>query len=168
MSNITGPFEVNHVIPTMEVQTQYQDPMNASVYLPLTTGRHSTLNVDLSVAGANYYYVSDQGTGVDNELYYSSIIVTSSEGFQTAQKLWQVRKRCVNGSAQFSDISINKSSSGLKFNFTQTLPYYPWDRWPPIYQEQFYYYFSNVVYLPFPSANRSPGVAYTNILVFEG
>ena len=46
-----------------------------------------------------------------------------------------ILKQCSGGTATFMDVRIMTEAMDIQLNFTQTIPYHPWKRWPPVYND---------------------------------
>ena len=162
-----GNVNVNEPM-SFTVQTMAEDPNNPGSYIALTTGRHSTLNVDLTIAWDDKeFYVFFPANINLNQIYKSAYTLAGDEVNENGLLDLAVRKRCVNGAANFDNIVVVDEAIEIHLNFTQTLPYYPWERWPPIYND-------SVVITPYWSTystsdgNNSPGVALTPAINVTG
>lgn len=133
-SSIPSFVYVNEPI-TVTVQTLARDP-NTGALIPLTTGRHSTLHVDLTVSWEHKsFYRFFPSSANFNEIYYSNVTLASVDAFLNGYYDTVIRKRCSGGTATFTDVRIQNIYSGVTLNVTQILPYDPWERWPPVYND---------------------------------
>lgn len=131
---ITSPAQGNVVVNepmAFTVQTMTEDPSNPGTYIALTTGRHSTLNVDVTISWeTKVFYMFLPASFNINELLSSQYTLAGTDVTKNGNLDLRVRKRCVAGAATFTDIRVIDEAMNIRLNFTQTLPYYPWERWP--------------------------------------
>lgn len=121
---------------TFTVQTMAEDPSSPGTYINLTSGRHSALYVDLGIAWDTKEFYVYYGSDVNfNELYTTTHILGGSDVSENGNFDLTIRKRCSSGTATFSDVRILTEATNIHLNFTQTLPYYPWERWPADYND---------------------------------
>ena len=154
-----GDVVVNEPM-TFTVQTMTEDPSNPGTYIPLTTGRHSTLNVDITISWEfKVFYMFVPASFNINELLSSQYILAGADVTKNGNQDLRVRKRCIAGAATFTDIRVIDEALNMQLNFTQTLPYYPWERWPPIYNE-------TIVTTPSLTINTLPDETFSPAVVF--
>lgn len=138
---ITTPAQGNVFVNepmTFSVQTMAEDPSNPGTYIALTTGRHSVLNVDLTISyDSKHFYFFFPANINFNQIFNTTYILAGSDVERNGKQDLRVRKQCVNGAATFDDIRIITEAVDVRINLTQTLPYYPWERMPPIYNDSY-------------------------------
>ncbi len=130
-----GNVDVNEPM-TFTVQTMAEDPSSPGNYIALTTGRHSVLHVDLSIAWDEKEFYVYHGADVNmKELLRSTHILGGADVITDGNFDRSIRKQCSSGTATFTDVRILTAGTHIHLNFTQTLPYYPWERWPADYND---------------------------------
>lgn len=154
---------------TFSVQTMAEDPTNPGSYIPLTTGRHSTLNVDLTISyDSKVFFIFVPPTRNVREIYLSSYTLAGPDVTQNGRMDLHIRKQCSSGAATFNNVSIATAASAITLNFTQSLPYYPYERWPPNYNDSvqvmntWFYHTISV------NTTQPPGVAVTSQFAVNG
>jgi len=145
------------------VQTKAEDPSTPGTYIDLTTGRHSTLTVDLTIAyDEKRFYIFFPGGNFNlNQIAFSTYNLAGTDVEENGKLDRRVRKKCVNGAATFNDIRITTTAVDIRLNFTQTLSYYPWERWPPIYNGTTILDWTTFTLYSLSDGENSPGVALT-------
>lgn len=128
-----GNITVNHPM-TFTVKTIAEDPDNPGTFLDLTTGRHSALNVDLTISwdSKRFYFYFPANFNI-NQLYSSQFMLGGTDIMQNGRFDTVIRKQAVGGVATFSDVRITTEATDVRLNFTQTLSNAPWERRPPVY-----------------------------------
>lgn len=117
-------------------QTLAQDPDDPTNMIPLTQGRHSSLNMDLTIGWEfKRFYIFFPPSINLQELKTSNLTLASEGARVNGYYDIVVRQRCVLGQATFNDIRILNASSNVVINITQLLPYDPWERWPAWYND---------------------------------
>ena len=155
-----GDVVVNEPM-TFTVQTMTEDPANPGSYIPLTVGRHSTLNVDLTISWEfKVFYMFLPASFNLNEILSSQYTLAGADVTKNGNLDLRVRERCVNGFTTFTDIRLIEQAVNMRLNFTQTLPYYPWERWPADYNETIHTSPSLTMYTT-PEETFSPAVVFT-------
>ena len=122
---------------TFTVQTMAVDPADPNSFIPLTDGRHSILNVDLTIAYdyKSFYIYFPSGNFNFHQLASSTYTLGGADVTENGYFDLVIRKQCSSGLATFSDVRIMTEATDIQLNFTQTIPYHPWERWPPVYNE---------------------------------
>jgi hypothetical protein len=122
---------------TFTVQTMAEDPANPGTFIPLTTGRHSILNVDLTIAydWKQFYIYFPSGNFNFHQLASSTYTLGGADVMENGYFDLVIRKPCSAGMATFTDVRILTEAMDVQLNFTQTIHYHPWERWPPVYNE---------------------------------
>ena len=122
---------------TFTVQTMAVDPTNPMSFIPLTTGRHSILNVDLTIAydWKKFYIFFPNGNFNFHQLASSTHTLGGADVTENGYFDLVIRKQCSSGTVTFTDVRILTEAMDIQLNFTQTIPYHPWERWPPVYNE---------------------------------
>ena len=150
---------------TFTVQTMAEDPNNPGTYIALTTGRHSILNVDLTIAYdfKDFYIYFPSGNFNFHQLATSTYTLGGADVTENGYFDVVVRKQCSSGAATFSDIRILTEATDIQLNFTQTIPYHPWERWPPVYNESWVLDWTTWTQKTYVADSMySPAVAFTN------
>ncbi len=162
-----GNVDVNEPM-SYTVQTMAEDPSSPGSYIALTTGRHSALIVDLSIAWDEKEFLVYYGSATNfNEIYRTTHILGGADVSKNGLFDLAIRKQCSSGTATFTDVRVLTEATHIHLNFTQTLPYYPWERWPPDYTD-------NVVltaywtYYSTSDGTIPPGVALTPAINVTG
>ena len=119
------------------VQTMAVDPTNPNRFIPLTTGRHSILNVDLTIAydWKQFYIFFPSGNFNFHQLAMSTYTLGGADVKENGYFDLVIRKQCSSGTVTFTDVRILDEATDMRLNFTQTLSYHPWERWPPVYND---------------------------------
>ena len=133
-STLPGNVEVNEPM-SFTVRTLAEDPDNPGSYIVLTTGRHSALYIDATVAWDWKEFAVMAPNFNPNQLISSDVTLGGTDVSQNGILDLVSRKQCVGGVATFDDIRVLNAVEDVQLNFTQSLPYYPWERWPPVYNE---------------------------------
>ena len=161
VSVVNSSVEVNQPL-SFTVQTMADDPSSPGTLIPLTSGRHSALYIDLTVAwDFKKFYIIFPGNLNFFQIFSTEVTLDGSEVGENGRLDYTIRKQCVNGSATFSDVRILEEVTNLQLNFTQTLPYYPWERVPPNYNETIMYDFDAMVFMTSAAESYSPAVVFT-------
>lgn len=127
-----GNVAVNHPM-TFTVRTLAFDPDVPGV-VGLTTGRHSALNVDLTISwDSKKFYLYFPANFNLNQLISSEFVLGGTDAMQNGRFDTVIRKQAVGGVATFSDVRILTEATDIRLNFTQTLSNAPWERRPPDY-----------------------------------
>ena len=128
-----GTVTVNHPM-TFSVKTLAYDPDNNTMMINLTTGRHSILNVDLTISwdSKRFYFYFPANFNI-NQLYHTDAQLGGTGSMQNGRFDTVIRQQAVGGVATFSDIRILTEATNIRFNFTQTQSNPPWERRPPVY-----------------------------------
>lgn len=128
-----GSITVNHPM-SFTVKTIAEDPANPGTFIDLTAGRHSALNVDLTVSWdtKRFYFYFPANFNV-NQLYSSSYMLGGTDIMENGRFDKVIRKQAVAGVATFTDVRITTEATDIRLNFTQTLSNAPWERRPPVY-----------------------------------
>ena len=150
---------------TFTVQTMYEDPANPGTYLPLTDGRHSILNVDLTIAYdfKTFYIYFPSGNFNFHQLASSTYTLGGADVMENGYFDLVIRKQCSSGAATFSDVRIMTEATDIQLNFTQTISYHPWERWPPVYNESWVLDWTTWTQKTYVADSMySPAVAFTN------
>ena len=157
-----GTVSVNKPM-TFIVQTMAEDPFSPGSYISLVSGRHSTLNVDLTISydEKRFYIFFPSGNFNWNQIASSRYNLAGIDVEENGLLDRIVRKRCSLGTATFDDIRITTEAMNVQLNFTQTLPYYPWERWPPIYNGTTILDWTTFTFYSVSDSEMSPGVALT-------
>ena len=157
-----GTVSVNNPM-TFIVQTMAEDPLSPGSYIPLVSGRHSTLNVDLIISyDEKRFFIFFPGGNFNwNQIASSRYNLAGTDVEENGKLDRRVRKRCALGTATFNDIRITTEAVNVQLNFTQTLPYYPWERWPPIYNGTTILDWTTFTFYSVSDDEMSPGVAIT-------
>ena len=102
--------------------------------MPLTTGRHSALNIDLTVSwdSKKFYFYFPANFNI-NQLYSSQYTLGGTDVTETGRFDRVIRKQAVAGEATFTDVRITTEATDVRLNFTQTLANAPWERRPSEY-----------------------------------
>ena len=165
MLNITSPTPTSLFVNepfTFTVQTLAEDPDNNGSYIPVTIGRHSTLNIDMTISWDHkLFHLGMHPTANFHYLLRSDCVMAGPGVTPNSRNDLRVRKRCVNGEASFPDIRVASVCSNITFNFTQTLPYYPWERWPPQYNDNIIFDIPKLGMYTKAAKNMATGVAIT-------
>ena len=128
-----GPVTVNHPM-SFSVKTVAEDPGSPGTFIDLTTGRHSALNVDLTISwdSKRFYFYFPANFNV-NQLYSTSYMLGGTDAMQNGRFDVVIRKQAVAGVASFTDVRITTEATDVRLNFTQTQSNAPWERRPPVY-----------------------------------
>ena len=119
------------------LSTMYEYPLGSGNFSQLTEGPHSSLHIDCYV----HYKFKLVYKGRDKGGNYHKILETDvtlgGNGVRENAKFdLMIRKQAVAGVAVFDGIRILDVMDSVQLNFTQTLPFYPWERRPFSYTEQ--------------------------------
>lgn len=127
-----GTVMVNHPM-IFAVQTIANDPDDVGT-IPLVTGRHSALNVDLTISwdSKRFYFYFPANFNV-NQLYSTSYMLGGTGAEQNGRFDTVIRGQAVNGLTTFEGIRITTAATDVRLNFTQTQSNAPWERRPPVY-----------------------------------
>lgn len=126
-------MSVNHPM-TFTVKTIAEDPSNPGTYIDLTTGRHSILNIDLTISwDSKKFYLYFPANFNVNELFSSSYMLGGADVMENGRFDRVIRKRAVGGVATFTDVRITTEATDIRLNFTQTQSNFPWERRPSVY-----------------------------------
>jgi hypothetical protein len=151
---------------TFTVQTMAVDPANPTSFIPLTTGRHSILNVDLTIAynWKQFYIFFPSGNFNFHQLASSTYTLGGADVMENGYFDLVIRKPCSAGMATFTDVRILTEAMDVQLNFTQTLSYHPWERWPPVYNDAWVLDWSSWTQKTYVDDDSltSPAVAFTN------
>lgn len=150
---------------TFTVQTMAVDPANPNSFIPLTTGRHSILNVDLTIAYdcKKFYIFFPSGNFNFHQLASSTHTLGGADVIENGYFDLVIRKQCSSGTATFTDVRILDEATNIQLNFTQTLSYHPWERWPPVYNDAWVLDWSTWTQKTYVADSlTSPAVAFTN------
>lgn len=128
-----GTVTVNHPM-TFTVRTIAEDPNNPGTFITLTSGRHSALNVDLTISWdtKRFYFYFPANFNV-NQLYSSQFTLGGTDIMQNGRFDTVIRQRAVAGVTTFTDVRITTEATNVRLNFTQTLSNAPWERRPAVY-----------------------------------
>ena len=161
-THIPSQLYVNEPL-TIVAQTLARDPDDPDSLIPLTEGRHSSLNMDLTIGWEfkKFYIFFPASTNLQ-ELKVSNITLASRDAVVNGLYDIVVRKRCVMGQATFEDIRIIDVYSNVVINITQLLPYDPWERWPPLYNDTIVHY--DGIYFNTNDSSDSPAVAISRTI----
>ena len=165
---ITSGSQANVIVNepmSFTVQTMAVDPTDPNNLIPLTTGRHSILNVDLTIAYdfKTFYIYFPLGNFNLNQLASSMYTLGGADVMENGYFDLVIRKQCSSGQATFSDVRILTEAVDIQLNFTQTLPYHPWERWPPVYNDTLVLDWGTWTQQSFIADSLySPAVAFTN------
>ena len=167
---ITSGTQANVLInePMMfTVQTMAVDPADPNNFIALTTGRHSILNVDLTIAYdyKKFYIFFPSGNFNFHQLASSSYTLGGADVMENGYFDLVIRKQCSSGQATFTDVRILDEATHIHLNFTQTLSYHPWERWPPVYNDvwrQDWTTWTQKTFVDDEYSLTSPAVAFTN------
>ena len=159
-SSVPDNVYVNQPL-TITAETLAVDPNDPNSLILLTEGRHSSLHIDLTIGWEFKTFYIFFPTSVNcQELKQSNVTLASKDAHVNGMYDTIVRKRAVNGQVTFEDIRILNIYSNVVINVTQLLPYDPWERWPPIYNDTIDYvgglYFHSI------DSSNSPAVAVTS------
>ncbi len=162
---ITSPLptsvEVNQPL-NFTVVTMTVDPLSPGTFIPLVTGRHSILIVDLTIAwDTKNFNVIYSGNYNFYRLQLTQHTLNGSEVDINGQFDRRIRKQCSNGTASFNDVRIVDSAENIQLNFTQTLPYFPWERVPPVYNDSIYYIIESMTLKTYAANSISPAIVFT-------
>ena len=150
---------------TFTVQTMAEDPANPGTYIPLTTGRHSILNVDLTIAydWKKFYIYFPSGNFNFHQLASSTHTLGGADVMENGYFDLVIRKQCSSGTATFTDVRILTEATDIQLNFTQTLSYHPWERWPPMYNDAWVLDWTSWTQKTYVDDSlTSPAVVFTN------
>ena len=150
---------------TFTVQTMAVDPTNPTSFIPLTTGRHSILNVDLTIAydWKKFYIYFPSGNFNFHQLASSTYTLGGADVMENGYFDLVIRKQCSSGTATFTDVRILTEAMDMRLNFTQTLSYHPWERWPPMYDDAWVLDWTSWTQKTFVADSlTSPAIAFTN------
>ena len=127
-----GAVTVNHPL-SFSVKTVAYNPSTMAT-VDLTTGRHSALNVDLTISwdSKRFYFYFPANFNV-NQLYSSQYVLGGTDTMQNGRFDTVIRKQAVAGVATFTDVRITTEATDIRLNFTQTLSNAPWERRPSEY-----------------------------------
>ena len=158
-SSVPDTVYVNQPL-TITAETLAVDPNDPDSLILLTEGRHSSLHIDLTIGWEFKTFYFFFPTSVNcQELKQSNVTLASKDAHVNGMYDIIVRKRAVNGQVTFEDIRILNIYSNVVINVTQLLPYDPWERWPPIYNDTI----NNVgLYFHSNDSSNSPAVAVTS------
>ena len=150
---------------TFTIQTMAIDPVNPKCFIPLTTGRHSILIVDLTIAYDNkqFFIFFPSGNFNFHQLASSTYTLGGADVMENGYFDLVIHKQCSSGKATFTDVRILDETTDIRLNFTQTLPYHPWERWPPVYNDAWvldWFTWTQKTYVD--GSLTSPAVAFTN------
>lgn len=161
-STVSTSVEVNEPM-SFTVQTMAEDPLSPGTYIPLTTGRHSILNVDMTIAwDTKKFYILFPGGNLNfYQIHSTAYTLGGSEVIEDGRFDLKIRKQCVNGTATFNDVRILNETTNIQLNFTQILPYYPWERVPPNYNETLVYDTTTRTFNTFVATSYSPAVVFS-------
>ena len=127
-----GAVTVNHPL-SFTVKTV---TFNSSTMMTedLTTGRHSALNIDLTISwdSKRFYFYFPANFNV-NQLYSSQYMLSGTDTTENGRFDTVIRRQAVAGQATFTDVRITTEATDIRLNFTQTLSTAPWERRPPEY-----------------------------------
>ncbi len=162
---ITSPLptsvEINEPL-NFTIVTMTNDPLSPGTLIPLITGRHSILNVDLTIAwDTKDFNVVYPGNYNFYQIHSTQHTLTGSEVREDGHFDRRIRKQCTNGTATFNDVRIMDRATNIQLNFTQTLPYFPWERVPPIYNDSINYNFQSMSFNTYVADSISPAIAFT-------
>lgn len=144
------------------VQTMREDPNSPGTLIPLTSGRHSIMYVDMTIAwDTKKFYIYFPVNLNFYQIYSSQYTLAGSEVGEDGRLDFRIRKQCSAGTATFNDVRILEEVHDLQLNFTQTLPYYPWERVPAIYNETIVYDLSTYTFNTHAAVGNSPAVVFT-------
>lgn len=145
------------------IQTMAEDPSSPDSYVELMTGRHSILNIDLTIAwDTKQFYITHPGNFNYYQLYSSKYTLFGPEVSLNGRLDRVIRKQCVQGRAMFNNVMIlEQVVQNIRFNFSQTLPYYPWERVPAVYKDDIIYNYTTMTFNTFSSRSISPAVFIT-------
>ena len=163
-SGVQADVSVNEPM-TFTVQTMAVDPADPNNFIALTTGRHSILNVDLTIAYdyKQFYIYFPSGNFNFHQLASSTYTLGGADVTENGHFDLVIRNQCSSGLATFSDVRILSEATNIQLNFTQTLPYHPWERWPPVYNESWvldWTYWTQKTFVA--DSLYNPAVAFTN------
>ncbi len=120
----------------MTAQTLAADPDDPTTLIPLTTGRHSSLNIELAIGWElKKFYIYYPPNFNLQEIKSADAILGGRDAKVNGQFDIVTRKRAVLGAVTFDDVRVLNVQSNVLFNLTQILPYDPWERWPPHYND---------------------------------
>ena len=124
---------VNHPM-SFSVKTLAYDPNDTMSMIDLTTGRHSALNVDMTISwdSKRFYFYFPANFNI-NQLYTTAAQLDGTDAMQNGRFDTVIRQQAVDGVATFTDVRITTEATNIRFNFTQTLSNAPWERRPPVY-----------------------------------
>ena len=138
-SSIPSTLYVNEPI-TVTTQTLAVDPNNGNL-IPLTEGRHSSLNIELTIGWElKRFYIFFPPSFNLQELKTTEVTLGGRDAKLNGQFDLVIRKRAVLGQATFEDVRITNIYSDVIINITQILPYDPWERWPAVYNDTITWY----------------------------
>ena len=147
------------------------DPTDPNNFIPLTDGRHSILNVDLTIAYdfKQFYIYFPSGNFNFNQLFSSTYTLGGADVKENGYFDHVIRKQCSSGQVTFTDVRILTEATNIQLNFTQTLPYHPWERWPPIYSDTWVLDWTTWTQKSYVDDSLlSPAVAFTNVFNVTG
>ena len=144
------------------VQTMADNPNSPGSLIPLTSGRHSIMNIDMTIAwDTKKFYIYFPANFNFYQIQSSQYTLGGAEVEEDGRLDLRVRKQCTAGTATFNDVRVLEEVEDLQLNFTQTLPYYPWERVPPTYNETIVYDFTTFTFNTNAAVGNSPAVVFT-------
>lgn len=164
--NITSPLrsnvEINEPL-NFTVVTLTNDPLSPGTLIPLISGRHSILNVDLTITwDTKNFNVVFPGNYNFYRISSSQYTLAGSEVDKDGHFDMRIRKQCTNGTAVFNDVRIMDRAVNIQLNFTQTLPYFPWERVPSIYNDTINYRLQSMTFNTYVADSISPAIVFTS------
>ena len=164
-----GSVDVNAPM-SFQVQTKAVTPADPNTFFDLTTGRHSALNVDMTIAWdfKRFYIYFPNSNYNFYQLYSSQYNLEGEDVIETGKFDRIIRKQCVAGAATFDNFVITSVAENIQLNFTQTLPYYPWERVPPVYEDPVPLDWVTWTLSTDVANTTSPAVAFSNPFNVEG
>ena len=127
-----GTVSVNEPL-SFTVKTVAYNPASGTT-VDLTTGRHSALNIDLTISwdSKRFYFYFPANFNV-NQLYSTQYTLAGDDVTENGRFDRVIRKQAVAGQATFTDVRITTEATDVRLNFTQTLSTFPWERRPSEY-----------------------------------
>ena len=117
--------------------TMYEYPLGSGNFSQLTEGPHSQLHIDCYVHYKFKLVYKGRDLGGNYHKILETDVTLGGNGvIENAKFDLMIRKRAVMGSVVFDGIRILDVMDDVQLNFTQTLPFYPWERRPFSYTEQ--------------------------------
>ena len=158
-----GPITVNHPV-TFSVKTVAVDPADPSSFIDLTVGRHSALNIDLTISwdSKKFFFYFPANFNI-NQLYSTSYMLGGTDATENGRFDTVIRQQAVDGVATLTGVRITTEATDVRLNFTQTQSNAPWERRPPVYDSNIRSEVADGVILlwTFTNETTSPAVLLT-------